>query len=84
MNTTLGRQINKNLIRSAKFEFIIVLRIATIFAMLLKTTIFMALLETANADKLVWNNITFKFSLVHLAFIVLLFAFGYLFSNKGK
>ncbi|MGL4774330.1 MAG: LTA synthase family protein [Clostridium sp.] len=60
------------------------LRIGTVISLLIKTIIFMALVDSSNAISLKFSNFDFTFSIVHLGFILLPFSFGYLFSRKGQ
>ena len=61
-----------------KFRFILVIDL------LIKTILFLALVETSTADKIQFSNISIKFSVVYLAFILLLYSFGYLFSKNKQ
>ena len=62
----------------SKFRFV------TIIDMLLKSLIFMTLVEVSSADKIKFSNIGFKFIFVYLAFILLFYSFGYLFSKNKQ
>ncbi|MGG7179436.1 LTA synthase family protein [Clostridium paraputrificum] len=70
-NKTLNRPISK-------FRFTIVLD------MLVKTVLFLTLLEVNTADKIKFSNISVKFIFVYLAFILVLYSFGYLFSKNRQ
>jgi len=60
------------------------LRFLIVFDMLIKTVLFIALLETNNSDKLEIGNISFKFSIVYLSFILVFYSFGYLLSKNRQ
>lgn len=59
------------------------LRIITLIAILLKTVIFMSLLESKDAASLSLYTLNIEFWYVYLAFIGIFYSFGYLFS-EGK
>ncbi|MGN0027790.1 MAG: LTA synthase family protein, partial [Clostridium sp.] len=59
-------------------------RFATIIDMLIKSLLFMALLEVNSADTIKINNISFKFIFVYLAFILLFYSIGYLFQRNNQ
>jgi len=58
-------------------------RIVIILDLLLKTLIFLALVQVSTADTIIFNNIRFKFSFIYLAFILLIYSFSYL-ANRNK
>ncbi|SFD47613.1 LTA synthase family protein [Clostridium uliginosum] len=60
------------------------LRLSIVIAMLIKTILFLTLLQVTTADEIKIGNIQFKFALVYLAFILLLYSFGYLFSKNKQ
>lgn len=64
-------------------NWISLFRFVIVIDLLIKTTLFLTILEQKKADKLILSTINTKLSLVHLMFILLVFSFGYLFSyNK--
>lgn len=84
MDANFKTKIFNKLTSKMKLKQITKLRCAVIFAMLIKTIFFIALLEEKEAKTLTWNNISFKFSIVYLAFIVIIFSFSYLLSLKKQ
>ncbi|AOR24705.1 LTA synthase family protein [Clostridium taeniosporum] len=60
------------------------LKIFTIVTMLIKTILFISILNTDTADKILMNTLSFKFSIVYLAFILFIYSFGYLFSKNKQ
>lgn len=64
--------------KMSKLRFVIVLD------MLIKTVLFLALLEDNNSDTLEIANISFKFTIVYLSFILVFYSFGYLFSKNKQ
>ena len=62
----------------SKFRFL------TVIDMLVKSLLFMALLEVSSADTIKFSNINFKFTFVYLAFILLFYSIGYLFSKNRQ
>ena len=64
-------------------NWISIFRFVIVIDMLIKTTVFLTILEERKADKLIIDNISIKLSLLHLMYIILIFSFGYLLSyNK--
>lgn len=59
-------------------------RFAVILDLLIKTVLFVALIEIGTADKIKFSNINIKFSMVYLGFILLFFALGYLFHKSNQ
>lgn len=59
-------------------------RFAVILDLLIKTILFVALIEIGTADKIKFSNINIKFSIVYLGFILLFFALGYLFPKSKQ
>jgi phosphoglycerol transferase MdoB-like AlkP superfamily enzyme len=84
MNAGYELHYYKKSIRSIRLEAINTLRIITLAAIVLKTSAFLALLETSGANKLTWSNMSFKLSIVHLAFASLVFSFGYLLADNKQ
>ena len=72
----------KRLHRRFSVEEITLLRIAVVLGMLIKTFLFMAIIETNNVDKVDFNKINYIFTLSYLSFILLVYSFGYLFKRK--
>lgn len=72
----------KRLRRRFRVEEITLLRIAVVLGMLIKTFLFMAIIETNNVDKVDFNKINYIFTLSYLSFILLVYSFGYLFKRK--
>jgi phosphoglycerol transferase MdoB-like AlkP superfamily enzyme len=64
--------------KMSKLRFVIVLD------MLIKTVLFLALLEDNSSDTLEIANISFKFTIVYLSFILVFYSFGYLFSKNKQ
>ena len=60
------------------------LRILTVMFMLIKSILFMAIIQRDEAKKIFLNNITIKYVLVQLAFILLIYSFGYLLRSKRQ
>ena len=58
-------------------------RIITNIDILLKSIIFMRLIEVSTADKITFNNMHTIFVVIYLAYGLIIFSFGYLF-NKNK
>ncbi|GAA0078930.1 LTA synthase family protein [Clostridium sp. CTA-5] len=58
------------------------LRLIIVLSMLIKTILFVAMLQIDSADKILIDNISFKFIFVYLAFILLVYSFGYLLSKN--
>ena len=73
-----------NLVRKLFEEPISRFRFILVLILLVKSKLFMALLEVETADKLVFGNITLKCTVVYLSFILILYAFGYLFSKNKQ
>ena len=65
-------------------EDINLLRILTVMFMLIKSILFMAIIQRDEAKKIFLNNITIKYVLVQLAFILLIYSFGYLLRSKRQ
>lgn len=84
MNTALKNATGKITLRLTGLEKITRIRIYTLFVMVLKTILFMAIIETAGVNGLKWRYVNFQFSLIYLAFIALIFSFGYLLSGKKQ
>ncbi len=63
---------------------IVSFRLITIIDMLLKSLLFMALLEVKSVDKIEFSNINFEFTFVYLAFILLFYSIGYLFLRNKQ
>lgn len=59
-------------------------RIITIIDMLIKSLLFMALIEVGSADTIKFSNISFKFIFVYLAFILLFYSIGHLFKGDKQ
>lgn len=59
-------------------------RIITIIDMLIKSLLFMALIEVSSADIIKFSNISFEFIFVYLAFILLFYSIGYLFKGNKQ
>lgn len=70
--------------RKTSFAQISQLRFITIIDMLFKSLLFMALIEVSSADKLNFSNISFKFIFVYLAYILVFYSIGYLFSKNRQ
>lgn len=70
--------------RYMSLENISKLRLFVMLTLLIKSTLFLALLEIKGADKLVWKYVSFKYFLVQLAFFGILYSFGYLVSGKNQ
>ncbi|WP_139906038.1 LTA synthase family protein [Clostridium thermarum] len=83
MNISLRKKLYSGVYRNLKPEPIVKLRTTILFAVLAKTIIFLALLESTKAKTLKWSNVSFEFWYVYLFFALLIFSFGYLFS-KGR
>ncbi|MDI9217806.1 LTA synthase family protein [Clostridium tertium] len=73
-----GHNIKLSFSKISKFRF------ATIIDMLIKSLLFMALIEVSSADVIKINNISFKFIFVYLAFILLFYSCGYLFKGNKQ
>lgn len=71
----------KDKILSSEMEKI---RFFTIIDMLFKSLLFMTLIEVNSADKIKFFSIPFKFIVVYLAFILIFYSFGYLFSKNKQ
>ena len=72
----------KRLRRRFRVEEITLLRIAVVLGMLIKTFLFIAIIETNNVDKVDFNKINYIFTLSYLSFILLVYSFGNLFKRK--
>ncbi|WP_180375426.1 LTA synthase family protein [Clostridium thermarum] len=79
----MRKKLYSGVYRNLKPEPIVKLRTTILFAVLAKTIIFLALLESTKAKTLKWSNVSFEFWYVYLFFALLIFSFGYLFS-KGR
>lgn len=84
MDTNVETNIYNKIVKRINISAAIRIRIAVVFGILIKTLLFMALLESEGSKTLYWNYISFNFSLVYLAFIGVVFSFGYLFSLKKQ
>lgn len=83
MKFDLSKSIYFNIKNKITGNWMSVFRIVIVIDMLIKTTLFLAILEEKKADRLIMSNISTKLSLVHLMYIILIFSFGYLLSyNK--
>lgn len=60
------------------------LRFIGILDMLIKTILFLTLLEVGSADKIKFKNISVRFSFIYLSFILLIYSFGYLLSKNKQ
>ena len=60
------------------------IRIITVLGLLLKTLIFLALVQVSTADTIKFENMRFKFSFVYLAFILLIYSFSYLLAKNKQ
>jgi phosphoglycerol transferase MdoB-like AlkP superfamily enzyme len=83
MDTSLRKRVYSGVVKSLSLESIVRLRLTIIFTIVIKTVLFLALLESSMANALSWSDISFEFWYAHLSFAVLIFSFGYLFS-KGR
>ncbi|KAI3348201.1 LTA synthase family protein [Clostridium botulinum] len=70
--------------RKLSFDKVSILRFFTIISMLIKSVIFIAILNIDTTDRILKKNISFKFAIVYLAFILLVYSFGYLFSKHRQ
>ncbi|NFI93648.1 LTA synthase family protein [Clostridium botulinum] len=61
-----------------------ILKFFTVIAMLIKSIIFIAILNINTTDKILKKNISFKFTIIYLAFILFVYSFGYLFSKNRQ
>lgn len=59
-------------------------RVILVLMLLIKSKLFMILLEVGAADKILIVNITLKGTVVYLSFILILYAFGYLLSKNKQ
>lgn len=57
--------------RKLSFDKVSILRFFTIISMLIKSVIFIAILNIDTTDRILKKNISFKFAIVYLAFILL-------------
>lgn len=83
MKFDLFKSIYCNIKNKIVNNWVSIFRFVIVIDMLIKTTLFLTILEQRKADKLIMNTISTKLSLVHLMYILLIFSLGYLFSyNK--
>ncbi|KFX57467.1 LTA synthase family protein [Clostridium botulinum] len=61
-----------------------ILKFFTVITMLIKSIIFIAILNIDTTDKILKKNISFKFTIIYLAFILFVYSFGYLFSKNRQ
>ncbi|WP_252235830.1 LTA synthase family protein [Clostridium sp. ZS1] len=61
-----------------------ILKFFTVITMLIKSIIFIAILNIGTTDKILKKNISFKFTIIYLAFILFVYSFGYLFSKNRQ
>lgn len=61
-----------------------ILKLFIIVAMLVKTILFISILNIDTADRILKKNLSFKFAIIYLAFILLFYSFGYLFSKNKQ
>ncbi|WP_252228798.1 MULTISPECIES: LTA synthase family protein [unclassified Clostridium] len=61
-----------------------ILKFFTVITMLIKSIIFTAILNIDTTDKILKKNISFKFTIIYLAFILFVYSFGYLFSKNRQ
>lgn len=61
-----------------------ILKFFTVITMLIKSIIFIAILNINTTDKILKKNISFKFTIIYLAFILFVYSFGYLFSKNRQ
>ena len=73
-------EVKDNFLKSAMSK----LRFTTVVDLLVKTLIFMAMIEVREGDKIEFQYINFKFSLVYLSFILIFYSFGYLLSKNKQ
>jgi phosphoglycerol transferase MdoB-like AlkP superfamily enzyme len=84
MDTKIDTNIYNKIINRINIPAATRLRTAVVSGILIKTILFMALLESEGSRTLYLNYISFEFSLVYLAFIGVVFSFGYLLSFKKQ
>jgi phosphoglycerol transferase MdoB-like AlkP superfamily enzyme len=60
------------------------LRLITVISLTIKTILFLALIQVGTADIITPININTKFTFVYLAFILLFYSIGYLFSKNKQ
>ncbi|NFT07700.1 LTA synthase family protein [Clostridium botulinum] len=63
---------------------VLILKFFTVITMLIKSIIFIAILNIDTTDKILKKNISFKFTIIYLAFILFVYSFGYLFSKNRQ
>ena len=73
-------EVKDNFLKSAMSKF----RFTIVIDLLVKTLIFMALIEVREGNKVELQYINFKFSLIYLAIILIFYSFGYLLSNNKQ
>lgn len=61
-----------------------ILKFFIVITMLIKSIIFIAILNIDTTDKILKKNISFKFTIIYLAFILFVYSFGYLFSKNRQ
>ncbi len=61
-----------------------ILKFFTVITMLIKSIIFIAILNIDTTDKILKKNISFKFTIIYLVFILFVYSFGYLFSKNRQ
>ncbi|MBN1069220.1 LTA synthase family protein [Clostridium botulinum] len=61
-----------------------ILKFFTVITMLIKSIIFIAILNIDTTDKILKKSISFKFTIIYLAFILFVYSFGYLFSKNRQ
>ncbi len=61
-----------------------ILKFFTVITMLIKSIIFIAILNIDTTDKILKKNISFKFTIIYLAFILFVYSFAYLFSKNRQ
>ncbi|MDS0528174.1 LTA synthase family protein [Clostridium sp. SHJSY1] len=60
------------------------LRLITVVSLTIKTILFLALIQVGSADIIKPINLNFKFTFIYVAFILLFYSIGYLFSKNKQ
>lgn len=73
-------EILKKMLKTTMSKF----RLAIVLLLVIKSKIFIAIIETNTADKLLYSNFTFKCIFIYLAIALIFYSFGYLLSKNKQ